>query len=120
MKLLLYLRRIRLCLRVGVGGPHHLPLLPLLPSPFLDTFSTFKKMRRDIKALIGAVLLGLKCNIIFDNPSEQKTGPSPIGIGQFNQELPLGTALHSHFASLTARSSKRHGPLVLCLTGGKA
>jgi len=25
-----------------------------------------------------------------------------------------------HTASLTGRSSKRHGPLVLCLTGGKA
>jgi len=36
-----------------------------------------------------------------------------------NNDFALVAFNNHHVASLTARSSKRHGPLVLCFTGGK-
>ena len=76
--------------------------------------------RRNVKLLIGAVLLRLNGDALVNQAAEQKGRPAPIGVGKFHKQLPASPLFHSHFASLTAHSSKRNGPLVLGFTGGRA
>ena len=102
----LYLRRALLRFQAGVGGPS---LLRFVLGRLFVSFS---------------VMLTSSIEAIFE-PRPQESGvPSEHGKQQPGEDtgvhrkiMPFGVC---HFAILLARSSKRNGPLVLCLTGGNA
>ena len=86
-----------------------------------NLYRIIETLQRYEETLIWPLLLCLKRDISGHKATEQKRRPLPIAIGKLHQQLPPTSALHAHsLAILPARSSKRHGPLVLCPAGGKA
>jgi len=123
MLLFLYLRRALASLWAGVGGPR---LFFDRVEFFADVFQ--KTMDQDafvIRAHRGAHRHHVILNVIkaWGLAIRRALYDSVRGFQGFHQtylrcKRPFKRLVH--FASLPARSSKRHGPLVLCLTGGKA
>ena len=144
MAIFLYLRRALSSLRSSVGGPQHLNNLSAClvrcthsseNQPIKGrTMSAIRNTPRSTSRVISLTMRAKqtttrsRTSIITSFSVDRPVNPRQRPLAAFHTAVAALAVLatrarqqfcSAHFAILTARSSKRHGPLVLCLTGGK-
>ena len=112
MLLFLYLRRVLSALQSSVGGiPPKISHRETPPRHKPAVSSSGSQVPSE-----GIGQAGFAALTETATPSSALSGKTAVGTSRAVENL---RPIHSR-AILSARSSKRHGPLVLCLTGGKA
>ncbi len=122
-----YLRRALLRFRFGVGGLELFRIERRQRLAFFQSNAGDRDERCSHVANRGALIDFLSWTIMLpDQILNRLRNHSPVPeahvhLGRNRLSTSNGVALmFIHFASLAARSSKRNGPFVPCLTGGNA